>query len=92
MREAFEEAGVIGTISLAPVGEYQQEKREQSDGSVRSITIRTFALAVSSEVLVWPEMRTRERRWFTAASAIDAIADDSLRAVVAHFVEEANFP
>lgn len=80
-REAFEEGGVIGTISSTPLGIYRQSKT-LADGSTSEIAIRAFALPVSSEVHVWPEMQLRERAWFTLEDALGAIKAADLRAIV----------
>jgi 8-oxo-dGTP pyrophosphatase MutT (NUDIX family) len=68
-REAYEEAGLIGTIvGDEPVGSYRYEKR----GNARGTTIyevSVFLFAVERQLRKWPERSERETRWFAPEKA-----------------------
>nr|WP_302847254.1 NUDIX hydrolase [Sphingomonas sp. OK281] len=83
-REAFEEAGVVGTISAVPVGTYRQVKTDE-DGQAKMIAIRAFPMLVRQENVSWPEMRQRERRWMPINAAIEAVKNGELRALLITF-------
>lgn len=86
-REAFEEAGAIGRISNVPLGIYRQSK-VHDDGVIDLIRITAFAMEVSSVIPVWPEMRSRRRKWMTAGEAILKVRDRELRALLQTFVDQ----
>jgi 8-oxo-dGTP pyrophosphatase MutT (NUDIX family) len=83
-REAFEEGGVLGTISAIPIGIYRQMKTS-SAGDAKLISVHAFPMLVSQENLSWPEMQHRQRRWMTIASAIKAVKNSELKALLANF-------
>ena len=86
-REAFEEAGVIGTISAVPVGTYRQLKT-QENGQAEMIAVRAFPMLVSQENISWPEMRQRQRCWMPINAAIEAVKNGELRALLIIFSRE----
>jgi 8-oxo-dGTP pyrophosphatase MutT (NUDIX family) len=73
-REAYEEAGLIGTIvGDEPVGSYRYEKR----GNARGATIyevSVFLFAVERQLRKWPERSERETRWFAPEKASTLVA------------------
>ena len=83
-REAFEEAGVVGTISAVPVGTYRQIKTHE-DGQAEMIAVRAFPMLVRQENVSWPEMRQRERCWMPINAAIEAVKNGELRALLITF-------
>jgi 8-oxo-dGTP pyrophosphatase MutT (NUDIX family) len=76
-REAFEEAGVEGLISEAPVGHYSYGKRRKS-GSLATAQVTLFAMEVTRQLDDWPERRERERSWFTPDEAAKAVHEQDL--------------
>jgi 8-oxo-dGTP pyrophosphatase MutT (NUDIX family) len=73
MREAYEEAGLIGKVLSKSVGSYQYPKRFTSGVSV-SCDVKVYLMAVEQQVEAWPEKDQRRTRWFdplTAASIVD---------------------
>ena len=73
--EAEEEAGVVGTISPLPVGQFRYTKLLANGGSVIA-QVELFPLAVTDERKKWIEMDQRMRRWFAigeAAAAVDEV-------------------
>jgi 8-oxo-dGTP pyrophosphatase MutT (NUDIX family) len=83
LQEAFEEGGIRGTIGDL-IGEYRYDK-SLKDGSVRHLTVQVFPLEVTSELILWPEAKERDRRWFPAASAADAVAEPELSDLIRNF-------
>jgi phosphohistidine phosphatase len=74
-KEAWEEAGVQGTIATEPLGTYQYEKW----GDVCTVTV--FAMRVEQELEVWPE-DFRERRWVSVKKAIKRVREDELKLLI----------
>jgi 8-oxo-dGTP pyrophosphatase MutT (NUDIX family) len=80
-REAFEEAGVVGTISRRPVGSFPYEKRLKN-GEVLVCEVRVFPLKVSSQRKQWPEKRDRNVKWVSAKEAADTVQEPMLSTII----------
>lgn len=76
-REAFEEAGVKGKWSSAPVGTYRYFKQVSETRSVGS-RVRVYPLLVRKELADWPEAKQRKRRWMSLQEAGKKVGDRSL--------------
>lgn len=76
-REAFEEAGVKGIITPAPIGAYRYVKL-LDDGAAVRCHVAVFLLEVTEVLSQWPEMDQRERRWLSPADAAEMISDGDL--------------
>jgi 8-oxo-dGTP pyrophosphatase MutT (NUDIX family) len=81
LQEAWEEAGLVGTLSPEPVGSYLYEK------AGLTCHVIVFLLNVTSAAEQWPEQLFRERSWLTFNQAASRLDDpglqDILRAVAA---------
>jgi 8-oxo-dGTP pyrophosphatase MutT (NUDIX family) len=75
--EAFEEAGVSGTIQPDPIGRYQSLKRLPSGTSV-PCEVTVFRLDVTMHLEDWKEKNQRERRWLPLAEAAKFAEDGGL--------------
>jgi len=82
-REAYEEAGVQGTIWQHEIGRFVTTK-VTPDGSA-AVPVVVYPLKVELELAEWPEGRDRQRQWFALAEASDAIAPDQRDIVVAFY-------
>jgi 8-oxo-dGTP pyrophosphatase MutT (NUDIX family) len=71
--EAWEEAGLVGSLDPEPVGSYIYEKV----GCTHHVLL--FLMRVSEVREVWPERGFREREWVTAFDAINRVDEPSLR-------------
>ena len=72
-QEAFEEAGVKGTIvSWTPLGVYTYAKKLGS-GEARSATVEVFLLQVKKQVKKWPEKGERKLAWVSAKKAVELV-------------------
>lgn len=79
-REAWEEAGVRGSIAAMPVGTYQYFKRRSA--SFQILTVTVFPLEVTEEHSAWPEKGQRERRWVDRAAAERLVVEPGLKALL----------
>src|SRR5688572_27224678 len=70
-QEALEEAGVLGEAYAESVGTYVYQKRRPQGATAVRVTI--YLLAVTEELVDWPERQQRERAWFTPAEAADKV-------------------
>lgn len=86
-REAFEEAGVIGSIvGDKPVGSYRYEKRRAARKLIRC-EVSVFLLAVERQLRKWPEKSERSTRWFAPDDAAKVVAADGLADVLRDAVD-----
>lgn len=74
--EAYEEAGVRGTLSEDSVGEYEYEKW----GGICRVEV--FLLRVEEELADWPEADFRDRQWVGLEEALEKVDNDDLRGVL----------
>jgi len=79
--EAFEEAGVEGTLAKRPLGLYCYDKVIKP-GVVQPCIVTVFALRVNRLRVRFPERRERRRKWFDAARASRKVAEPELRALL----------
>lgn len=90
LREAFEEAGVVGDVGAAPVGIYSYNKViEPHVGRTCAVTV--FPVAVRKLRDSFPERGQRRRQWFAQQEAASLVAEPELRAILNGFVPPATF-
>jgi 8-oxo-dGTP pyrophosphatase MutT (NUDIX family) len=80
-REAWEEAGLVGQISTAPVGWYAYRKWDR----VRRVEV--FLLRVDMMLDDWPEAELRDRQWLSLAEAATRINQERLREIIMRLPE-----
>jgi 8-oxo-dGTP pyrophosphatase MutT (NUDIX family) len=83
-QEAREEAGLVGEIEQSPIGTYSYLKRRPGGRDVHC-AVDVYPLQVAREEDDWPERRERQRRWFSAAEAADAVDEPELKALIRRF-------
>ena len=66
--EAFEEAGLLGSVSKTAFNVFPSTKRLKN-GHELPCTIKVYLLKVKEQLDTWPEMHERERRWFSPGEA-----------------------
>lgn len=76
-REAWEEAGVTGTVGTKPIGEFLYDK-VLKNGKTALCRVLVFDMRVAHEHDYWPEKRQRERSWFKPAEAALAVQEAGL--------------
>lgn len=85
LAEAWEEAGLLGTIDPAPVGRFDYEKNE----TIHIVTV--FRMTVTHERKDWPEKLQRQREWVDASTALGRIEEPALCELIArHFAAGAD--
>lgn len=72
LQEAWEEAGLVGTLRQEPIGSFIYEKW----CGVCHVTV--FAMDVTEMRQVWPERNIRQRIWTTPAGAVERLDDAGL--------------
>jgi 8-oxo-dGTP pyrophosphatase MutT (NUDIX family) len=76
LQEAWEEAGLVGTLSPEPVGSYLYEK------AGLTCHVIVFLLHVTSVADEWPEQLFRERVWLTFSQAASRLDDPGLQDIL----------
>ena len=75
-QEAFEEAGIRGTVDERPLGSYSYEKW----GGVCEVQV--FAMAVTDQLEEWPEAFMRRREWLPRVRATERLDEADLKAIL----------
>jgi 8-oxo-dGTP pyrophosphatase MutT (NUDIX family) len=76
LQEAWEEAGLVGTLRKEPVGSYVYGKWG------RSCHVTVFLMQVTEVAGDWPEKAVRQRAWVPFAEAPERVQDRGLREVL----------
>jgi len=63
LKEAWEEAGLLGTLAGPPIGTYDYSKWTVT------MTVAVFVMRVTDEHPEWPEMGYRDREWLSVSDA-----------------------
>lgn len=74
--EAWEEAGIEGTVDDTPLGAYQYNKWGGT------CTVDVFAMAVTNEAMDWPEATYRSREWVSLDEAKRRVDEEDLRSIL----------
>jgi 8-oxo-dGTP pyrophosphatase MutT (NUDIX family) len=77
LREAFEEAGLVGEADREPLGTYSYAKRRDG-GQPVMVEVRVFRLRVARLLADWPERAERTRRLVRPAAAAAMVAEPEL--------------
>lgn len=83
-REAGEEAGLCGKISLFEAGRYFYAKALASGEEV-PCEVLVFPLQVEHVADRWKEKRARTRKWVNGAEAVRMVNEPDLCQIIAHF-------
>ena len=74
--EAWEEAGLVGTLVREPLGTYLYEKYG------RKYYVIVYVLHVSEIATDWPERSLRQREWVELDEALERLEETGLRNLV----------
>lgn len=77
--EAFEEAGVRGTVGAEPLGRYHALKSGPAGGS--PLSIEMYSLEVDEQLDDWPEKGERQRQWVTLSVVKRRLSEPGLVAM-----------
>jgi 8-oxo-dGTP pyrophosphatase MutT (NUDIX family) len=81
--EAFEEAGVRGTVGRKPVGRYTYWKRLKD--SFALIRVVVYSLEVREDLGDWPERDQRQVSWLAPADAAILVDEPGLSRIIREF-------
>ena len=84
-REAYEEAGVRGTITGKALGSYMYEKYLDKKGIGVLCKVKVFPMLVKRQFRTWPEQAEREVRWAGVDDAQLLLEETGLRDLVRGF-------
>lgn len=82
-QEAFEEAGVLGTVSPHAIGTYSYLKQYALFS--RQVTVSLFPLRVTGSAADWPEKGQRDLCWFAREAAAALVDEPELKRLIADF-------
>jgi len=72
-KEAFEEAGVVGSNETVEVGQFVNEKKNRKE------LIKVYTMEVDKELDDFPEKNLRKRKWFSFEEAIEKISNPQMK-------------
>jgi 8-oxo-dGTP pyrophosphatase MutT (NUDIX family) len=78
VKEAFEEAGVVGHVSPFSVGVFRAEKRRANSPEPEVIEVWVYLLEVAEMLSDWPEREKRAIRWVTCDAAARRLSEPVL--------------
>ena len=84
-REAFEEAGVLGTISTRSIGTYTYRKKPEKGGKL--CRVKLYPLEVTQVLESYPERSFRQRTWLLAEEALSVLDKPKLIAILQKFIK-----
>lgn len=85
-REAYEEAGVVGIVHLAPIGFFTYAKRRQSGEEIPT-TVEVYALEVARQLKKWPERGERRQEWMPVARAVSLVDEPGMKMLLSRLEE-----
>jgi 8-oxo-dGTP pyrophosphatase MutT (NUDIX family) len=82
--EAFEEAGVRGTVKRRSIGSYSYEKWFGKNDTA-NCSVHVFAMKVTRQQKKWPERRERKVAWYSPAKAAKIVREPELSRMIRAF-------
>ncbi|MBQ0822733.1 NUDIX hydrolase [Microvirga sp. HBU67558] len=83
-REAFEEAGLVGSVDPRAIGSFRYRKRLGLGRQV-PCTVEVFPLHVDHQAPHWPEKGERETRWMSIDNAAGFVSEPELKKILLAF-------
>ena len=84
-QEAWEEAGVEGVMNPLCVGRYGYQKCLPMNATV-PCAVAVYGMRVDKLAKSFPEMKERQRKWFSLDEAATLVAEPELSLIIAHFM------
>jgi len=81
LQEAWEEAGVQGSVTPQPLGSYLYGK-DLKTGAVVTCRVWVFGVRVRALAPAWPEAARRQRLWLAQRDAAQMVAEPGLRTLL----------
>lgn len=72
-KEAYEEAGVVGSNETVEVGQFINEKKNRKE------LIKVYTMEVDEELNDYPEKNLRKRKWFTFDEAMEKVQNPQIK-------------
>ncbi|WP_337865990.1 NUDIX hydrolase [Ignavibacterium sp.] len=72
-KEAYEEAGVVGSNETVEVGQFIDEKKNRKE------LIKVYTMEVDEELNDYPEKNLRKRKWFTIDEAFEKVQNPQIK-------------
>jgi 8-oxo-dGTP pyrophosphatase MutT (NUDIX family) len=86
-KEAYEEAGVRGTItSSIPLGNYTYFKQLES-GQARGAAVEVYLLRIKEQLKKWPEKGERKLSWVSTKEAVDLVEEPGVVPLLRRLME-----
>jgi 8-oxo-dGTP pyrophosphatase MutT (NUDIX family) len=86
-KEAYEEAGVRGTItSSIPLGFYTYVKQLGS-GEAREAAVEVYLLRIREQLKKWPEKGERKLSWVSTKEAVDLVEEPGVIPLLRRLME-----
>ena len=80
-REAYEEAGLRGTVAEVPIGTYRYRKLLRN-GKSAMIEVDVFLFTVVRQLRKWPEKAQRRTRWHDPIDAAGLVREPDLASLL----------
>jgi 8-oxo-dGTP pyrophosphatase MutT (NUDIX family) len=84
--EAFEEAGIIGTVKFLSLGAYRYQKSAEKGG--RWCRVRVYPMKIAKMFDDYPERNTRSRELMPIGEALSRVANEELREIIETFASK----
>lgn len=75
-KEAFEEAGIIGSNETEELGEFISGKNNNQK------IVKVFLMNVLNQSDDYPEKNLRKRKWFNIKEALDVVENESIKNIL----------
>lgn len=85
-QEAFEEAGIRGTVDPRPLGSFRHIKQNFGTGDLE-VNIVVHPMWVDREYRKWPEIGQRKRKWFSPKNAAKRVENLELSDLILQSVK-----
>lgn len=72
-KEAYEEAGVVGSNETVEVGQFINEKKSGKE------LVKVYTMEVDEELDDYPEKNLRKRKWFVYEEAIEKVQNNQIK-------------
>lgn len=82
-REAYEEAGLLGTADETVVGHFTYQKARKGEDVISRFSVEVYRLRVDRQLTYWPEAARRNIVWVSPAQALSMIGNTSLADLIA---------
>lgn len=83
-REAFEEAGLVGSIEQQSIGFFHYQKRRKN-GAIWECRVEVFPMEVKQQRKKWPEKHDRTTKWFSLEQAAALVREPELADIMRRF-------